>query len=140
MRINDCTIPKSLEKSPTLNMYDSIGDLDDHLDSFELMQQYRGAKKAVKCRIFLLTLYKADLDWFRGLRLNSTSSWPQLARLISARFTTSRLKPKSEDMLKAIRQGETETLGEYVKRFNMEAVNVRDQSDKMMLYFMKDGL
>lgn len=43
------------------NMYDSIGDLDDHLDYSELMLQYRGARDAVKCKIFLLTISKAAL-------------------------------------------------------------------------------
>lgn len=43
-------------------------------------------------------------------------------------------------MLKAIRQGKNETLREYIERFNKEAVNVRDLTDKKILYFMEDGL
>lgn len=50
------------------------------------------------------------------------------------------MKPKLENVVKAIRQGEAETLREYIKRFNKEVINVRYLYDMMRMYFMKDGL
>lgn len=123
-----------------LNTYEEIDDLDYHLYYFELMLQYRGAMDTIKCKISPLTLTKETLIWFRSLRLKLVSSWLQLSKLFSARFTASRLKPKSENVLKEIRQGEAETMRKYMEQFNMEAVNVRNLSNKMRLYFMKEVL
>lgn len=102
--------------------------------------QYIGACGPVKFRIFPLTLEGPTLEWFTELVPNTISSWDQLARVFSARFTASRVKPKSHAVLKAIRQEENETLHEYVKRFNKEAANVRGLEDHIRPWFLRDGL
>lgn len=52
----------------------------------------------------------------------------------------SRVRPKSENVLKVIKQGERETLLEYNERFNKEVLNVMGLEGKTRLFFMKDGL
>lgn len=85
-------------------------------------------------------LSEITLSWFRDLEPGSILSWDQLVRVFSARFTASRLKPKSEDVLRAIRQGENETLRDYIERFNKETNNVRHLEDKIRLLFMRHGV
>lgn len=132
-RIDDYTIPKSFEKLPILNMFDDMGDFDEHLDYFDLMLCYRGARDVVKWNIFPLILSKEALAWFCGSRMNSISSWNQLAELFPTQFTASRSKPKSAKGLNVVWQGEYETLRECVERFNNDVVYVRDLNNKMRL-------
>lgn len=93
---------------------------------------YRNDEDEVKCKIFLLTLTKVALAWYRGLKPNSISSWFQFTKLISSWFQFTELK--------AIHQVENETLREYIERFNDEALDVRDLNDKMRWWFMENGL
>lgn len=103
-------------------MYDGMGDPDNQIDYFKLMMQYRIIEDKVKCKNFPLTLEKSALLWFRQLRSDSISSWEQLDGLYSSRLTASRMKPKSEEVVRAFKHGERETLREYV--FNKETANV----------------
>lgn len=121
-------------------MYDGARDHDGHLDYFDLMLRYRNVGGVVKCKILPLTLTKAALAWFQGLKPNLISSWSHLAELFSARFIASRSKPKSEKVLKAIHQGENETIREHVERFNEEVVNAKNLIDKMRLWYIEDDL
>lgn len=60
--------------------------------------------------------------------------------MFSARFTTSCLKPNSEEVLRGVRQRDNETLKEYIERFNKEAASVRNLEDRQRLFSKKDGL
>lgn len=59
--------------------------------------------------------------------------------MFQARFTASRMKPKSEEVLGVVRQRANETLREYVECFNKEDASVRNLVDKERLFWMKDG-
>lgn len=65
-------------------MYDGSGDPDEHIDTFDLMLQYRSASDDVKCKIFPLSQSMAALEWFRDLEPASISSRDQLVRVFSA--------------------------------------------------------
>lgn len=99
-------------------MYEDFGDPNEHVDTFHLMLQYMNASDDIKCKILPLSFTKAALAWFKDLETASISSWRQVVRVFSARFTTSRLKPKSEEVMREICQGEKETFREYIERFN----------------------
>lgn len=119
-------------------MYDGAGDLDDHIDYFDQMLRYWNDE--AKCKIFPATFTKATLAWYWGLQSNWISYWSQFTELFSTQFMVSRVKPKSEKVLKAIHRGENESLREYMKRFNDKALNVKNLDNKIRWWFMENGL
>ncbi|PNY09882.1 hypothetical protein L195_g006441, partial [Trifolium pratense] len=46
-----------------------------------------GARGAVKCKIFVLTLKESTMTWFKGLPKGSIKSWGQLCEEFTAHFT-----------------------------------------------------
>lgn len=89
--IANCRMLRSLEKLPQPNMYDAKDDPDEHIDTFDLMLDYRNATNDVKCKLSPLSLSKNALQWFRDLTPASVSSWRQLTKLFCTCFTASRL-------------------------------------------------
>lgn len=133
-------IPKALEKPPQLPTYTGKGDPDEHVDTFDLILDYRDASDNVRCKLFPLSLSKSALKWYRELPPASIKSWTQFTRIFSARFTASRVKPKSADVLQGVKQGEKKTLREYLERYNQVADEVHNLSDDIRVMFMRHGL
>ena len=56
-----------------------------------------------------------------------------------AHFSTSRRPPHTSDSLFSIKQGETETLQDFVARFNAAMLEVKDLNENMAISAMKKG-
>ncbi|GAU30613.1 hypothetical protein TSUD_62330 [Trifolium subterraneum] len=138
-RIMDIPLPRGLEKPPTLDKYDGITDLDEHVQSVETALDYRNLRGSIKCKLFPLSLVRAASTWWRNLPPGSIDSWEELCRMFTAHFTTSRRHPKTMANLKAIVQGPEESLRNYIERFNKVSVEV-EATDKMKLYLLEEGL
>ncbi|GAU43618.1 hypothetical protein TSUD_185110 [Trifolium subterraneum] len=138
-RIMDITLPRGLEKPPTLDKYDGTTDPDEHVQSVETALDYRNLRGSIKCKLFPLSLVRGASTWWRNLPPGSIDSWEELCRTFTAHFTTSRLHPKTVASLKAIVQGPEESLRNYIERFNKVSVEV-EAADKMKLYLLEEGL
>ena len=57
-----------------------------------------------------------------------------------AHFSTSQRPPRTSDSLFSIKQGETEILRDFVARFNMAMLEVKDLNENMAISTMKRGL
>ncbi|MCI57796.1 hypothetical protein A2U01_0079047, partial [Trifolium medium] len=66
-------------------------------------------------------------------------SWRDLTDQFRRHFTASRRHPKSVATLEAIYQGQDESLRDYIKRFNKDAVQV-NTTDDMKHYLLERGL
>ncbi|GAU19161.1 hypothetical protein TSUD_89260 [Trifolium subterraneum] len=138
-RIMDISLPRGLEKPPTLDKYDSTTDPDEHVQSVETTLDYRNLRGSIKCTLFPLSLVRGASTWWRNLPPGSIDSWEELCRMFTVHFTTSRRHPKTVASLKAIIQGPEESLRSYIERFNKVSVEV-EATDKMNLYLLEEGL
>jgi len=123
-RIREAPIPRGLEKPPQMDSYDGTTDLDEHIENIEAVLTYRSVQGVVKCKLFVTTLRREAVTWFKNLRRNSIDSWSDLCHEFTTNFTASRTQPKMVASLEAIVQGKSEPLRDYIERFK-EAVQVR---------------
>jgi len=89
-RIREAQIPRRLEKSPQMDSYDRTTDQDEHMENIEVVLTYRSVRDVVKCKLFVTTLRRGAITWFKYLRRNSIDSWDNFFHEFGAHFTTSR--------------------------------------------------
>jgi len=123
-----------------MDLYGGTTDPDEHLENIEAVLTYRSVQGAVKCKLFVTTLRRGAVTWFKHLRRNSIDSWSDLCHEFTTHFTASRTQPKAVASLEAIVQGKSEPLREYIKTFNKEVVQVRGADDTMKQYLITKGL
>ncbi|GFZ10533.1 hypothetical protein Acr_21g0011320 [Actinidia rufa] len=105
-------------KLPTqLGIYEGKTDPMDHLDS--------------TCQI---------RSWFRKLSPGTIDSFGDLSRLFVANFMSCKNRQKNASHLFTVHQKETESLKDFVKRFNQAILEVEDPSDKVIIMAMMEGL
>ena len=121
-RIREAPIPRGLEKPPQMDSYDGTTDPDERIENIEAVLTYQSVQGAVKCKLFVTTLRRGAVTWFKNLRRNSIDSWSDLCDEFTTHFTASRTQPKTVASLEAIVQGKSEPLRDYMERFNKEVV------------------
>jgi len=77
-RIREAPIPRELEKPPLMESYDWTTDPNEHIENIEAVLTYRSVQGAVKCKLFVTTLRRGAVTWFKNLRRNSIDSWWEL--------------------------------------------------------------
>jgi len=123
-----------------MDSYDGTTDPDEHIENIEAFFTYRSMQSAVKCKLFVTTLRRGAVSWFKNLRRKSIDSWSDLCHEFTTHFTVSRSQPKTVASLEAILQGKREPLRDYIEIFNKEAVQVRGAEDSMKPYLITKGL
>jgi len=106
-RIRDAPIPRGLENPPQMDSYDGTTDLDEYIENIEVVLTYRSVRSAIKCKLFVTTLRRGSVTWFKNLWRNSIDSWSNLYDEFTTHFTTSRTQPKTVASLEAIVQRHT---------------------------------
>jgi hypothetical protein len=129
-----------MEKPLQMDSYDGTTDPDEHIENIKAVLTYRSVRGTVKCMLFVTTLRRGAVTWFKNLRRNSIDSWSDLCNEFTTHFTASRTQPKMVASLEAIVQGRSEPLQDYIERFNKEAVQVRGANETMKLYLIAKGL
>ncbi|GFZ12862.1 hypothetical protein Acr_23g0012470 [Actinidia rufa] len=128
-------------KLPTqLGIYEGKTDPMDHLDSYKSLMSLQGCSDEVMCKAFSATLKGPARSWFRKLSLGTIDSFGDLSRLFVANFMSCRNRQKNASHLFTIHQKETESLKDFVKRFNQAILEVKDPSDKVIIMAMMEGL
>ncbi|XP_058103789.1 uncharacterized protein LOC131247880 [Magnolia sinica] len=97
------------------------------------------ASDVVMCRAFSLTLSDVARLWFKQLKLKSISSFAELSNAFVTNFIGGKKKLKASVHLNNIVQKEGE-LKDYIKCFNLEALQVRKHSDETTLNAAMQGL
>jgi hypothetical protein len=123
-----------------MDSYNGTTNLDEHIENIEAVLTYRSVRGAVKCKLFVTTLRRGAVTWFKNLRRNSFNSWSDLCNEFTTHFTASRTQPKTVASLEAIVQGRSEPLRDYIERFNKEDVQARGANEIMKLYLIAKGL
>ncbi|GFS38726.1 hypothetical protein Acr_00g0059080 [Actinidia rufa] len=128
-------------KLPTqLGIYEGKTDPMDHLDSYKSLMSLQGCSDEVMCKAFSATLKGPARSWFRKLSPGTVDSFGELSRLFVANFMSCRNRQKNASHLFTIHQKETESLKDFVKRFNQAVLDVEDPSDKVIIMAMMEGL
>ncbi|GFZ00544.1 hypothetical protein Acr_14g0001790 [Actinidia rufa] len=118
-------------KLPTqLGIYEGKTDPMDHLDSYKSLMSLQGCSDEVMCEAFSATLKGPARSWFRKLSPGTVDSFGELSRLFVANFMSCRNRQKNASHLFTVHQKETESLKDFVKRFNQAVLDVEDPSDK----------
>ncbi|GFY98929.1 hypothetical protein Acr_13g0003300 [Actinidia rufa] len=100
----------------------------------------RGCSDEVMCKAFSATLKGPARSWFRKLSPGTVDSFGELSRLFIANFMSCRNRQKNASHLFTVHQKETESLKDFVKRFNQAVLDVEDPSDKVIIMAMMEGL
>ncbi|GFY86564.1 hypothetical protein Acr_05g0002030 [Actinidia rufa] len=120
-------------KLPTqLGIYEGKTDPMDHLDSYKSLMSLQGCSDEVMCKAFSATLKGLARSWFRKLSPGTVDSFGELSRLFVANFMSCRNRQKNASHLFTVHQKETESLKDFVKRFNQAVLDVEDPSDKTL--------
>ncbi|GFY90439.1 hypothetical protein Acr_07g0006360 [Actinidia rufa] len=128
-------------KLPTqLGIYEGKTDPMDHLDSYKSLMSLQGCSDEVMCKAFSATLKGPARSWFRKLSPGTVDSFGELSRLFVANFMSCRNRQKNASHLFTVHQKETESLKDFVKRFNQAVLDVEDPSDKVIIMAMMEGL
>ncbi|CAI8590956.1 unnamed protein product [Vicia faba] len=80
-------IPRSLEKPQKIQSYDETGDLDEHIEHMDNQLDYYHAHRAIKCKLFALTLPRSAMFWLKTLSDGSMDSCQDLCEALTTNFT-----------------------------------------------------
>ena len=123
--ICDAQIPCGLEKPLQMDSYDGTTNPNEYIENIKAILTYRSMRGAVKCKLFITTLRRGAMTWFKNLQRIFIDSWDDLCHEFTAHFTASRTQPKTVVSLEEIVQAKSEPLRDYIERFNKEVVQVR---------------
>ncbi|XP_022843205.1 uncharacterized protein LOC111366739 [Olea europaea var. sylvestris] len=113
-------------KYPRIKEYDGTTDPINHLNIYTDVMNLQVAPDQVMCKAFPQTLTNAARDWFSTLEPNSIALFLDLADKFSAFFASSKRIRKTAAFLMQLRQGQNETLRDFMTRFNKERLQIPD--------------
>ncbi|XP_016192471.1 uncharacterized protein LOC107633346 [Arachis ipaensis] len=139
--ITNFKMPKNFVLPNSLEPYKGIGDPRAHIKKFQSMMFFNGANnEPILCRSFPTYLDGAALLWFSKLSAGSISSFEDLARSFIDYFAASRIYVHGSDYLGTIKQGQHESLKDYLTRFAEATMEIPDLDPKVHLHALKTGL
>ncbi|XP_016195105.1 uncharacterized protein LOC107636083 [Arachis ipaensis] len=133
-------LPRRFILPLTLTPYDGLGDPKKFLKKFRSIMIINGASDTVLCRCFPNYLDGPALDWLCALPAGSISRFQQLAKLFEEHFAGSAIYLHDSDYLNTIKQGQNESLKDYMTRFTKVAINIPNLHPEVHLHAIKSGL
>ncbi|XP_016173682.1 uncharacterized protein LOC107616207 [Arachis ipaensis] len=124
----------------TLAPYKGIGDPKIHVTKFESMMFLNSDSDPILCRSFPTFLDGAALLWFSNLPAGSISNFDDFSKLFINQFAASKIYVRDSDYLSTIRQGQHESLKDYMTRFTTAAMEIPDLNPEVQLHALKSGL
>ncbi|XP_057740512.1 uncharacterized protein LOC130957685 [Arachis stenosperma] len=133
-------LPRQFTLPTTLVPYDSLGDPKQHIKKFRSIMIVNGASDPILCRCFPSFLDGPALDWFCSLPVDSISRFQELAKQFEDHFAASAIYLHDSDYLTTIKQGQQESLKDYITRFTKVAMKIPDLHPEVHLHAIKSGL
>ena len=111
-------------REPRMTPYEGTTDTKYHLDYFNNLLRLRGVNSRAKGHFSVVTLKGVAYKWFKRLRPGTIKSWQHFSSefLQQHHAVCDYVMPITS--LANIKQGENESLKNYIHRFNMEATKV----------------
>ncbi|XP_016194919.1 uncharacterized protein LOC107635879 [Arachis ipaensis] len=139
--ITNYQMPKNFTLPTALEPYKGFGDPRAHVKKFQSMMFFNGPNnESVLCRAFPTYLDGAALLWFFKLSAGSIFSFEDLARSFIDYFAASRIYVHGSDYLGTIKQGQHESLKDYMTRFADATMEIQDLDPAVHLHALKAGL
>ena len=111
-------------REPRMTPYEGTTDPKYHLDSFNNLMRLRGVNSRAKCHCFIITLKGVAYKWFRRLGPGTIKSWQQFSDEFLQQHHAACDYVMPTTSLANIKQGEKESLKDYIHRFSIEATKV----------------
>jgi hypothetical protein len=127
-------------KMPRIEKYDGSEDPQDHLEAFREHLILHGTPDEIAGRAFPLTLKGVAKDWFTGLSPKSIGTFKELGHLFLTQFIVTRKRKKNTTCLLTMRQGNEESLKDFMLHFNKEKLEVDTPNENTMLCALMQGV
>ena len=123
-----------------MTTYKGKTDPQDHLNAFNDQMHILQVSSLVRCRCFAVTLTTTTKKWFRQIKPETVTSWTQLSGLFMCQFQGVRKYATPLSCLASIKQGLSETLKVYVRRFNEELATIHNPQENGVLMAAISGV
>ncbi|XP_059446479.1 uncharacterized protein LOC132178030 [Corylus avellana] len=127
-------------KVPRVDKYDGSGDPSDHMESFRAHIILHDTPDEIACQAFPLTLKGIAKEWFGGSSPKSVDNFHSLGRQFLGQFLAIRKRKKSPAYLLSLTLGKTESLKDYMLRFNWEKFTVESPNEQIVLSALMHGI
>ncbi|XP_024043205.1 uncharacterized protein LOC127899388 [Citrus sinensis] len=121
MEIWTAVLPEAFTM-PQIQQYSDTSDPVEHAELYHDQMMIKGAGDNAMCRIFPYTLTGPAKSWFRSLKVSSVSSPDHLLKDFVHEFGYASTQDITSSKLAFIKQGDSESLAEYVTRFHQEVL------------------
>ncbi|XP_028122570.1 uncharacterized protein LOC114319711 [Camellia sinensis] len=137
--IRDKSLPSKF-KMPSIDSFDGTTDPVDHLETYRTLMILHAFPNEIMCRAFPVTLKGSGRLWFSQLPTDSVSTFQYLSDSFLSHFIGAQHQRRLATQLLNIRQSEGESLRSFVTRFNIEALQVAENDDKVIFSAFMAGL
>ena len=127
-------------KNVLVGAYDGTKNPEDHIMAYINLMYLQAVDDATWCTCFPATLTGIAQRWFGTLPAGSITNFRTLAYMFVNQFSMNIPARKTNLSLSAISQGKEEGLRSYLKRFNLERIQIPDLSDDVAYTGFVKGL
>ncbi|XP_021838603.1 uncharacterized protein [Spinacia oleracea] len=128
-------------KVSTIEAFDGTTDPEEHMAAYAAQMNVQTGCGATWCRYFPTTLKGLALIWFnKHVPKGSIKSYSELEKVFISKFAVGWRHQKTSVNLMAVRHGETETLRNYIKRFNEKFLKIHNLMDETKFAALLAGL
>ncbi|XP_019157170.1 PREDICTED: uncharacterized protein LOC109153761 [Ipomoea nil] len=113
-----------------MRRYDGTGDPQEHVLTYQAAMMPMGSSDALMCCAFFSTLSGGAQRLFTNLKGGSLGSFQDLATGFITDFLRGRRRKKHFTHLASVKQGEDETLTEFLARWRKEEAEGEDMDDR----------
>ncbi|XP_024042621.1 uncharacterized protein LOC112099334 [Citrus clementina] len=121
MEIRTSVIPEAFTM-PQIQQYSGTSDPVEYAELYRDQMIIKGVGDNAMCRMFPHTLTGLAKSWFRSLKAGSVSSLDQLLKYFVHKFGYASTQDITSSKLAFIKQGDSESLAEYVTCFHQEVL------------------
>ncbi|XP_010682516.1 uncharacterized protein LOC104897353 [Beta vulgaris subsp. vulgaris] len=115
-------------------------DMQDHISAYEGHILLYTDTNSVWCKVFPSFLSALAHTWFKSVLPATVFDFRQLTPMFVMHFVSNKRREKTTDELMSIKQGEKESLRDYIGRFNSEAVTIPSLQQEVAVLALMTGL
>lgn len=125
---------------PQITPYDGKTDPKAFIMSFEAAIQSMGGDEAIMAKSFVMAVSGITRTWYTTLDPGKVFSWEQLREAMLENFQGNYDDPVTSGHLFAVKQGKTETLRSFMKRFVHVKCQASGLSERTIIDAAQEGL
>ncbi|XP_039687770.1 uncharacterized protein [Medicago truncatula] len=127
-------------KPPHLPTFDGRGDPSEHVTVFNTRMSVYGVADSLKCKLLAGTFADAALRWYMSLPCFSIMGYQDMIKKFTQQFSGTRHRKVLSTSLFNVRQGPSESLREYLARFNDSTIKVSNPNQEVFVGAFQNGL